>query len=104
MFRPLLGNEFIMGAVGILQFEVTMARLKAEYGVDAVYDPVDYAAARWVGCEDKKRLAAFQMENQSNLALDAEGNLTYLAEGDWRLKFVAEQWPEIHFMKTRECR
>ncbi len=104
LFRPLLGNEFIMGAVGILQFEVTMARLKAEYGVDAVYDPVDYAAARWVGCEDKKRLAAFQMENQSNLALDAEGNLTYLAEGDWRLKFVAEQWPEIHFMKTRECR
>ncbi len=102
VFRRLLGNEFILGAVGVLQFDVTMARLKDEYGVDAVYDPVDYAAARWVSCDDRKRLEAFEKENRSNLALDAEGNLTYLAEGAWRLKFTAEQWPEVTFMKTRE--
>jgi peptide chain release factor 3 len=32
LFRPLLGNDLILGAVGVLQFEVTMARLKTEYG------------------------------------------------------------------------
>jgi len=103
LFRPLLGNEFILGAVGVLQFDVTMARLKAEYGVDAVYDQANYATARWVNCDDRKRLTAFEGANQRNLALDPEGNLTYLAESEWKLEFVAKQWPEITFQKTREC-
>lgn len=47
LFRPLLANDFILGAVGVLQFDVTMARLKAEYKVDAVDEGVDYATARW---------------------------------------------------------
>lgn len=49
LFRPLLANDFILGAVGVLQFDVTMARLKAEYKVDAVDEGVDYATARWGG-------------------------------------------------------
>jgi peptide chain release factor 3 len=103
LFRPLVGNDLILGAVGVLQFEVTMARLKAEYGVDATYEPVNYTVARWVGSSDKKRLDAFEKARRSNLALDAEGNLAYLAESEWQLEFVAEQWPDIGFLKTREC-
>jgi peptide chain release factor 3 len=38
-----------MGAVGVLHFEVTMARLKNEYGVDAIYEFVDYEADRPLG-------------------------------------------------------
>ena len=33
LFRPLGRNDYILGAVGVLQFDVTMARLKDEYGV-----------------------------------------------------------------------
>ncbi|MCR4309125.1 MAG: peptide chain release factor 3 [Deltaproteobacteria bacterium] len=102
LFRPLLGNEFILGAVGVLQFDVTMARLKAEYNVDVVDESVDYVTARWVSCADPKRLGAFKKANQDNLAIDAEGNLTYLAASEWRLGFVMEKWPEIGFLKTRE--
>lgn len=102
LFRPLLGNDFILGAVGVLQFEVTMARLKAEYGVEADYERVDYGAARWISSSDGKRLNAFKRANQSNLSLDVEGNLTYLAASEWMLKFVEEKWPEITFLKTRE--
>jgi peptide chain release factor 3 len=102
LFRPLTGNELILGAVGILQFDVTMARLKAEYGVDASYEPVDYATARWVSCDDRKKMAAFQKSRHNNLALDAGANLAYLAESEWHLKYVAEQWPEVRFLKTRE--
>ena len=104
LFRPLMGSDLILGAVGILQFDVTMARLKAEYGVDAVYEHVDYVASRWVKCDDPKRLSAFERANQAHLALDAEGNLTFLADGEWRIDFVAEQWPEVVFTKTREHR
>ena len=102
LFRPVLGSEYILGAVGLLQFDVTMARLRDEYGVDAVYENVDYATARWVHCSDRQRLAAFEKANQGNLAVDAEGHLVYLAASLWWLNHVAEQWPEVVFQKTRE--
>ncbi|HDR14497.1 MAG TPA: peptide chain release factor 3 [Desulfobacteraceae bacterium] len=102
LFRPLMTSEYIMGAVGVLQFDVTAARLKDEYGVDAVYDPLGYAAARWVQCGDRKRLTAFEKANHANLAVDAGGNLAYLADSEWRLNRVTEQWPEVTFLKTRE--
>jgi peptide chain release factor 3 len=102
VFRPLLSNDYIVGAVGVLQFDVTMERLKTEYGVDAVYESVDYATARWVASSDAKKLAEFEKKNQASLALDAEGNLSYLAASEWRLGYVMEQWPGIEFAKTRE--
>ena len=101
-FRPLLGNNYILGAVGILQFDVTMARLKAEYGVDADYEPVTFAAARWVTSNDKKRLGAFEKEKYASLAHDSQGQLTYLASSLWRLENAMEEWPTIRFHKTRE--
>lgn len=102
VFRPLIGSDYVMGAVGVLQFEVTVARLKNEYGVDAIYEPVDYQAARWVTCDDKKKLAHFESKNQGALALDSEGFLTYLAQSEWMLNFFMEKWPDIDFHKTRE--
>ena len=102
VFRPMIGSDYIMGAVGVLQFEVTMARLKNEYGVDAIYEHVDYQAARWVRCTDKKKLADFERKNQMTLATDSEGFLTYLAQSEWMLKFFMEKWPDIEFHKTRE--
>ncbi|MBT8359595.1 MAG: peptide chain release factor 3, partial [Deltaproteobacteria bacterium] len=102
VFRPLIGADYIMGAVGVLQFEVTIARLKNEYGVDAVYEPTNFKAARWVGGTDKKKLTEFERSNQLALARDAEGFLTYLAESEWMLNFFMEKWPDIEFTKTRE--
>ena len=102
VFRPMTGSSYIIGAVGVLQFEVTVARLKNEYGVEAIYEPIDFQAARWVHCNDKKRLAEFEQKNQASLAIDAEGFLTYLAQNEWMLNFFMEKWPDIEFQKTRE--
>ncbi len=102
VFRPLISNDYIVGAVGVLQFDVTMERLKAEYGVDAIYEHVDYATARWVSSDDPKKMAEFEKKSQSSLAFDAEGNLSYLAPSEWRLGYVMEQCPGITFAKTRE--
>ncbi|MFZ1987196.1 MAG: peptide chain release factor 3, partial [Desulfatitalea sp.] len=102
LFRPLLGNDYILGAVGVLQFDVTVARLRDEYGVEALYEPVEYATARWVHCDSKSDLAAFQKANQATLALDADGNLTYLAPSLWWVKYMTEQWPQVTLLKTRE--
>lgn len=102
VFRPLTGSDFILGAVGLLQFEVTLARLKSEYGVDAIYEPVGIATARWVACEDRKKMAQFEKSNSASLAIDAEGRLSFLAASEWRLGHSMEQWPEINFLKTRD--
>ena len=76
--------------------------MAAEYGVDALYEPVNYETARWISCADAKRLREFERSHQDNLARDAEGNLTYFLSSGWLLKRLSEQWPEITFLKTRE--
>jgi len=102
VFRPLTGSDQILGAVGVLQFDVTMERLRTEYGVDAVYEAVSLATARWISGGDAKRLKEFERENHSALAWDAEGNLALLAASEWRLERIMEQWKDIEFYKTRE--
>ena len=102
LFRPITGSDYILGAVGVLQFDVTIARLKVEYGVDAVYEGVNYATARWISCDDRKKLEKFKDKNEANLALDAEGHLAFLAANEWRLSHTMELFPDILFHKTRE--
>jgi len=102
IFRPITGSDYILGAVGVLQFDVTVARLKAEYGVDAVYEGVGYTTARWISCDDRKKLEEFKDKNEANLALDAEGHLSFLAASEWRLSHTMELFPDILFHKTRE--
>lgn len=102
VFRPLTDNGYILGAVGVLQFDVTMARLKDEYGVDAVYEPVDFVTARWISSHNKLKLESFEKEKISNLAYDAEGRLTYLAKSEWLMAYDIKEWPDIQFSKTQE--
>ncbi len=102
LFKPLMDSNYILGAVGVLQFDVIMARLKAEYGVDATTEPVEYATARWIYYNDTSKLDEFKNKNQANIAVDAEGHLTFLASNDWWLERTMENFPEISFQKTRE--
>ena len=102
VFKPITGAEFILGAVGVLQFDVTMERLKAEYNVNAVYESVDYTTARWVECDNRKLFEEFQKREQNRLAHDAEGHLTYLAASEWRLGHTIEEWDGVRFLKSRE--
>ena len=102
VFRPLLTNELILGAVGILQFDVVAHRLRHEYAVESSYDTVDVTMSRWVSCDDPARLEAFRRRNESRLALDSAGDLTYLAPSRVNLNLAVERWPEIEFRDTRE--
>src|SRR5690606_16043160 len=60
VFRPLANNDVIIGAVGVLQFDVVAWRLKFEYSVECGYEAVQVSTARWLHCEDEKRLAEFR--------------------------------------------
>ncbi|MDQ6993864.1 MAG: peptide chain release factor 3 [Mariprofundus sp.] len=102
IFKTLLGGDYILGAVGVLQFDVTVERLKSEYRVDADYVSTEFQIARWVTCEDDKKLADFKRLFEINLAEDGDGFLAYLAPSTWKLNYTMEQWPAITFHKTRE--
>ena len=102
VFRPLQNNDLIVGAVGVPQFDVVVARLKAEYNVEAIYESVNVATARWVECADGKKLDEFQRKNQLNLALDGGDNLTYIAPTMVNLNLAKERFPDVEFRATRE--
>lgn len=102
VFKPHSGADLVLGAVGVLQFEVVTARLAAEYGVEAVFESSVIWSARWVSCEDRKKLLEFEKANAMNLAVDAGGNLAYLAPNRVNLNLTQERWPDIVFHQTRE--
>jgi peptide chain release factor 3 len=101
-FRPLASNDLILGAVGILQFDVVAYRLQNEYGVEAVFENVNVTTARWIDCDDPKKLADFRRQLQNNLAEDGAGQLVYLAPSRVNLQLTQERWPDIRFKATRE--
>jgi peptide chain release factor 3 len=101
VFRPMMGADWIVGAVGLLQFDVVMHRLEHEYGVQAAYEPVSYSTARWI-TGDRKKLEEFQKREQMHCFIDGEGNLAYLAASQWRLENTMETWKELEFHATRE--
>lgn len=102
VFFPLRNNDIIVGAVGVLQFEVVAYRLKDEYKVEAIYEPVNVATARWVDCEDEKKLADFKRKCEENLSIDGGGHLTYLAPTRVNLSLSEERYPDVVFRSTRE--
>ena len=102
VFRPLRNNDLILGAVGVLQFDVAAHRLKGEYGVDAIVEPIGVQAARWVVCDDDKEFKRFREKAHDNLAEDGDGQLVYLAPTRVNLNLTVERWPEVRFLATWE--
>jgi peptide chain release factor 3 len=102
LFRPLANNDLILGAVGILQFDVVEHRLKDEYGVECQFEAVNVSTARWIQCQDDKKLDEFKIKLRNNLALDHAGDLAYVAPSRVNLTMTQERWPEITFLATRE--
>ncbi len=102
LFRPLNNNDIIVGAVGVLQFDVVAFRLKHEYNVDCIFEPVNVTTARWVESKDPKKLEEFRRKASDNLAIDITGSLAYIAPSRVNLDLTRERWPEIEFHATRE--
>ena len=103
LFRPLLGNDLILGAVGPLQFEVAAYRLRDEYSVECQFEAVNVAAARWVRGDDRAQVDEFTKKLVANVAKDHAGELVYLAPTTVALALTQERWPKLQFFATREA-
>ncbi|KEY91029.1 peptide chain release factor [Candidatus Photodesmus blepharus] len=102
IFRPLQNNDLIVGAIGTLQFDVVVERLKIEYNVEIIYKDINAITARWIESENSRKLEEFKNKNRANLALDSGGNLSYIAPTMLNLNLVRERFPNIEFYSTRE--
>ena len=102
LFKPLVSNDLILGAVGVLQFEVVAQRLRDEYKVECQFETIGVQQARWIRCDDEKMLADFQRKLDMNLSRDHAGELVYLAPTRVNLQMSQERWPDVEFLATRE--
>lgn len=102
VFKPNLGSEWIVGAIGVLQFDVMADRIKNEFNIPVIFEPTQYITARWVTGNDKVVLNKFMNENKSNLAEDHDGATVFLGRNSWHLNKAIEDYPSLNFAKTRE--
>jgi peptide chain release factor 3 len=101
VFRPVMGSDQILGAVGVLQFDVVAHRLKHEYGVEAQFETVNIGGARWVSGDDKD-IEKLKQTASSGIAFDGSGALVYLASSRVNLDLTIERNPNLEFNNTRE--
>ena len=102
VFHPIISNDLILGAVGVLQFDVVAQRLLTEYNVECVYENININCARWVECDDDKILKNLKRKHVEHLALDAGNHLTYLAPSRVNLQLAQERFLDVTFRATRE--
>ncbi|MDR6114347.1 MULTISPECIES: peptide chain release factor 3 [unclassified Sphingomonas] len=102
VFYPEIGSNWIIGVVGQLQLDVLLSRLDAEYKVAAGLEPAPFDTARWITADDPADLKAFMDLNRSAMAKDRDDNPVFLAKSAWEVGYVADRYPKVRFLATRE--
>jgi len=83
-------EEFVVGAVGVLQFEVLEYRLKNEYSVNIRMQQLSLKYARWIKNEglDPKKL---NVTSGTMLAEDKFGKIVLIFENEWSIRWAEER-------------
>jgi len=87
------GGPLMLAAVGQLQFEVVQARLKNEYNVDSIMEPVSYSLARWAdaGWEAVDKADADGKLFGIMIVQDRWKRPVLLFRNDWKAASLAEE-------------
>lgn len=92
-FKPELGQQDpYLGAVGMLQYEVLIERLKNEYRVEAILEMTNFRLARWIG-GDSKGLEWMKSRRDYPIVHDRTGQPVVLAESPWPLQYALRENP-----------
>ena len=102
VFKPEMGGNMLLGAVGQLQFEVVQHRLKGEYDADIRLESSQYTGARWITADTPKELQEFVNAYPMRMAKDAADTLAYLCTSPYDVRLAQERFPKIHFHPLRE--
>ena len=104
VFRPVDGAPALVGVVGPLQLDVLKMRLADEYGLDIGFDQPEFQLARWISCNDAKKLEDFVQTNYSSVAEDLDGDRVFMARNQFILDYTAERAPGIVFTDIKDVK
>ncbi|RMG90060.1 MAG: peptide chain release factor 3, partial [Candidatus Dadabacteria bacterium] len=100
VFRQPLGDKDpIVGAVGVLQFDVLKYRLETEYGVTVILEPMPFQVARWVE-GDGLDPAAIDRDPSTLWCEDRQGRPVVLFKSAWAFEWLAERAEGVTFRET----
>ncbi|MEZ0116880.1 UNVERIFIED_ORG: peptide chain release factor 3 [Heyndrickxia coagulans] len=92
LYRTWHTEDYILGAVGQLQFEVFEHRMKNEYNSDVVMESIGSKIPRWVeGDTVDESLSS----SRSLLVKDRFGKPLFLFENDFALRWFTDKHPDI---------
>jgi peptide chain release factor 3 len=94
-------REPILAAVGDLQFDVVVSRLRSEYGVVATVERLPYTCARWIS-GDPEKLARVYWPSQTLRLVDREGRPVVLFASEHLLAYCEREHPFIEFKSLDE--
>ncbi|MEO6323980.1 MAG: peptide chain release factor 3 [Thermoanaerobaculia bacterium] len=92
-----LERDPILGAVGVLQFEVIQYRLRMEYGAEVSFARLPYLYARWVE-GDGFVPARFDDPGRTACLFDLEGRPLVLFESEWAMQRAIKENPKLRFI------
>ncbi|MEG0857930.1 MAG: peptide chain release factor 3, partial [Terrisporobacter sp.] len=92
-------EELIVGVVGVLQFEVLEYRLKQEYGVDILMNPLPYCHVRWIE-NDLSKFGKLSMPMDTLLVEDKDRNPAVLFGNEWSIRTLTERNEGIALRET----
>ena len=101
IFKPTHGFEWIVGVVGVLQFEVLADRIRTEFDVPVIFEPTSYFTARWVQGENQD-VQKFIQANSASMATDHDEAPVFLARNAWHLNKALEDFPSVNLLKIKE--
>lgn len=101
VFKPRMDSAWIVGVVGSLQFDVLADRIRTEYNVPAKFEASSLYTARWVSCDDPRKLKAMLDATPSAFADDHDGSPVFLARNSWHLQDIQEKHPDVVFSATK---
>ncbi len=104
VFRPRDGAPALVGVVGSLQLDVLKARLDAEYSLPVDFEISEFQLARWISSDDRKKLDAFVLANNSGVADDVDGDPVFLAKNEFYLGYTRERAEGIVFSSIKDVK
>lgn len=92
LFKTLKTDDYLLGAVGQLQFEVFEHRMRNEYNAEVIMERLGSKVARWVENEDVNDNLS---SSRSLLCVDRFDNKVFLFENEFALRWFQDKNPDV---------
>ena len=99
LYKTYRMEDYILGAVGQLQFEVFEHRMKAEYNTDVIMESIGSKIARWI---DNEKIDETLSSQRSLLVKDRFDKPLFLFENEFALRWFQDKNPEVKLSNPLE--